>query len=121
MDDCIRQKIRELIQREVVVATGCTEPGAVALAAAKAREVLGSMPDHTELLLSKNVYKNAMGVGIPGTGMIGLPIAVAIALTSGDSHRQLEILTVPGEAVEKAKQWLANNGDSIKIGLKENC
>ena len=47
MDDCIRQKIRELIQREVVVATGCTEPGAVALAAAKAREVLGSMPDHT--------------------------------------------------------------------------
>ncbi len=121
MDDCIRQKIRELIQREVVVATGCTEPGAVALAAAKAREVLGSMPDNTELLLSKNVYKNAMGVGIPGTGMIGLPIAVAIALTSGDSHRQLEILTVPGEAVEKAKQWLANNGDSIKIGLKENC
>jgi len=121
MDDCIRQQIRELIRREVVVATGCTEPGAVALAVAKARETLGTMPDRTQLLLSKNVFKNAMGVGIPGTGMIGLPIAVAIALTSGDSSRQLEVLTVPAEDVEKAKAWLANNGDRISIGLKERC
>ena len=121
MDDCIRQNIRNLIQREVVVATGCTEPGAVALAVAKARETLGAMPECTQLLLSKNVFKNAMGVGIPGTGMIGLPIAVAIALTSGDSSRQLEVLTVPAEDVEKAKTWLANNGDRISIGLKDRC
>lgn len=121
MDDCIRRNIRDLIQREVVVATGCTEPGAVALAVAKARETLGTMPDRTQLLLSKNVFKNAMGVGIPGTGMIGLPIAVAIALTSGDSRRQLEVLTVPAEDVEKAKAWLANNGDRISIGLKDRC
>ena len=121
MDDCLRQQIRELINREVVVATGCTEPGAVALAVAKARETLGSMPDRTELLLSKNVFKNAMGVGIPGTGMIGLPIAVAIALTSGDSSRQLEVLTVPSSCVDEAKTWLANNGDKISIGLKERC
>ena len=121
MDSSLRQQIRDLIQREVVVATGCTEPGAVALATAKARETLGCMPDRTELLLSKNVFKNAMGVGIPGTGMIGLPIAVAIALTSGDSSRMLEILTVPSDAVEAAKAWLANNGDSISIGLKERC
>lgn len=121
MDDCIRRQIRELIQREVVVATGCTEPGAVALAVAKARETLGAMPDSTQLLLSKNVFKNAMGVGIPGTGMIGLPIAVAIALTAGDSSRQLEVLTVSEEAVKNAKAWLANNGGSISIGLKERC
>lgn len=121
MDSSLRQQIRELIQREVVVATGCTEPGAVALATAKARETLGEMPDSTELLLSKNVFKNAMGVGIPGTGMVGLPIAAAIALCAGDSSRQLEVLTVPSEEIEKAKQWLANNGDSIKIGLKERC
>lgn len=121
MDECIRKQIRELIQREVVVATGCTEPGAVALAVAKARETLGFMPDRTELLLSKNVFKNAMGVGIPGTGMIGLPIAVAIALTAGESNRQLEVLTVPANDVETAKVWLANNGGSIKIGLKERC
>ena len=121
MDTTIRQQIRELIRREVVVATGCTEPGAVALAVTKAREVLGTMPDNIELKLSKNVFKNAMGVGIPGTGMVGLPIAVAIALCSGDSSRQLEVLTVPSESIEGSKQWLANNGDRIKIGLKENC
>lgn len=121
MNDTIRQQIRELIQREVVVATGCTEPGAVALCVSKAREALGTMPDTTTLLLSKNVFKNAMGVGIPGTGMIGLPIAVAIALTAGDSKRQLEVLTVPDDVVEKAKEWLANNGERIHIGLKERC
>ena len=121
MNDTVRQQLRELIQCEVVVATGCTEPGAVALATAKARETLGTMPDRTELLLSKNVFKNAMGVGIPGTGMVGLPIAVAIALTTGDSKRQLEVLTVPQAAVEAAKAWLANNGDRITIGLKSPC
>lgn len=121
MDDALRQQLRDLIQREVVVATGCTEPGAVALATAKARETLGTMPDRVELLLSKNVFKNAMGVGIPGTGMVGLPIAVAIALTSGQSDRQLEVLTVPQTAVEQAKQWLANNGERISIGLKSPC
>ena len=121
MDDSIRKQIRDLIQREVVVATGCTEPGAVALAVAKARETLGCMPETTQLLLSKNVFKNARGVGIPGTGMVGLPIAVAIALTAGDSSRQLEVLTVTSDEVSAAKTWLANNGDKISIGLKERC
>lgn len=121
MEEILRRQIKELIQREVVVATGCTEPGAVALAATKAREVLGSIPDFTEVLLSKNVFKNAMGVGIPGTGMVGLPIAVAIALVAGDSKKELEVLTVPQESVEAAKKWLSNNGDKIKIGLKDRC
>lgn len=121
MDDSIRKQIRDLIQREVVVATGCTEPGAVALAVAKARETLGCMPETTQLLLSKNVFKNALGVGIPGTGMVGLPIVVAIALTAGDSSRQLEVLTVTSDEVSAAKTWLANNGDKISIGLKERC
>ena len=115
MDEQNRRQIRDLIQREVVIATGCTEPGAVA------REVLGAMPERTELYLSKNVFKNAMGVGIPGTGMIGLPIAAAIALIAGDSKRQLEVLTVPQDKIQEAKQWLSNNGDSICIALKEPC
>lgn len=121
METSQRQLIRQLIEREVVVATGCTEPGAVALAAAKACETLGTMPDRVELLLSKNVYKNAMGVGIPGTGMVGLPIAVAIAVVAGDSSRQLEVLTVPADKLDEAKRWLANNGDKVCIGLKERC
>ncbi len=114
----LRKQICELIQREVVLATGCTEPGAVALAVAKAREVLGTMPDEVEVLLSKNVYKNAMGVGIPGTGMIGLPIAISMALTAGRSERQLEVLTITKEEVETAKAWLKDNSERLKIGVK---
>lgn len=119
MDDCTRKQLIELLQQEVVLATGCTEPGAVALCVAKARETLGCEPEQVELLLSKNVFKNAMGVGIPGTGMIGLPIAVAVAVVAGDSRRQLEVLTVPAEQVEAAKRWLANNAGRISIGVKD--
>ena len=67
MEESIRKQLRELLQQEVVLATGCTEPGAVALCVAKACETLGREPEKIELLLSKNVFKNAMGVGIPGT------------------------------------------------------
>lgn len=115
-----RQKIKELINREVVIATGCTEPAAVALAVAKTRELLGEIPEQTELLLSKNVFKNAMGVGIPGTGMVGLPIAVAVALVSGESAKGLEVLSVPEAEVAKSKEWLANNAGTINIGIKSN-
>ena len=84
MEEKIRKQLRELLQQEVVLATGCTEPGAVALCVTKACELLGQEPERIELSLSKNVFKNAMGVGIPGTGMIGLPIAVAVAVVAGD-------------------------------------
>lgn len=119
MEEQIRKQLKEIMQQEVVLATGCTEPGAVALCVAKAVETLGCEPDCIRLKLSKNVYKNAMGVGIPGTGMIGLPIAVAMAVTHGDSSRGLEVLTLPAGQVEEAKQWLANNASKIDIGVKE--
>ena len=121
MDDKTRCRIRQLIQNEVVLATGCTEPVAVALCVAKACETLGCEPEKVVLRLSKNVFKNAMGVGIPGTGMIGLPIAVSIAVVAGDSSRQLEVLNVAADQVEKGKQWLANHGADIKISVKEDC
>ena len=121
MEETIRKQLRDLLQQEVVLATGCTEPGAVALCVAKSREMLGREPEKVQLKLSKNVFKNAMGVGIPGTGMIGLPIAVAVAVVAGDSSRQLEVLTVPAEQVEAAKRWLANNASHIDIGVKEVC
>ena len=70
-----RQRIIALINREVVPAIGCTEPIAVALCTARAAEVLGCRPERIDVRLSANILKNAMGVGIPGTGMIGLPIA----------------------------------------------
>lgn len=119
MEERLRKELIEILKQEVVLATGCTEPGAVALCVAKACETLGSEPEHIMLRLSKNVYKNAMGVGIPGTGMIGLPIAVAMAVTHGRSSRGLEVLTLPEGEVDDAKRWLANNGDRIEIGVKE--
>ena len=119
MEQSLRAQLREILQQEVVLATGCTEPGAVALCVAKSRELLGEMPDTVEVLMSKNVFKNAMGVGIPGTGMIGLPIAVSMALNSGKSERQLEVLMLPEQEVAQAKEWLANNADRIHIGVKE--
>ena len=119
MDKEVREQIHDLLQHEVLLATGCTEPGAVALCVAKAVEMLGCEPGRISLRLSKNVFKNAMGVGIPGTGMIGLPIAVAMAVVHGDPRRGLEVLTMPEEQVEDAKRWLANHADCIDISVKE--
>ena len=83
-----RKAILELIHRQVVPAIGCTEPIAVALCAAKAKELLGCTPERIDVRLSANVLKNAMGVGIPGTGMIGLPIAIALGVLIGDSEKE---------------------------------
>ena len=119
IDREVRAQIKDILQHEVVLATGCTEPGAVALCVAKAVETLGCEPEKVSLRLSKNVFKNAMGVGIPGTGMIGLPIAVAMAVVHGDPKRGLEVLTMPEAQVEDARRWLANHGENICIGVKE--
>ncbi len=114
-----RKKIIDLVNREVIPAIGCTEPIAVSLAAAKTREVLGKIPEKVTVLLSANVLKNAMGVGIPGTGMIGLPIAIALGLISGKSEYQLEVLKdITEEDVKKGKQFIAEN--KINIGLKND-
>lgn len=90
LNPSVRRQIIKLIKREVVPALGCTEPIAVALAVTKAREILGALPDKIELGLSGNIIKNAMGVGIPGTGMIGLPIAVALGALIGRSELDLK-------------------------------
>ena len=92
MDKTTQTQIIKLIHQEVIPAIGCTEPVAVALAAAKAAEVLGCKPEKTEVFLSANILKNAMGVGIPGTGMVGLPIAVALGTLIGKSAYGLEVL-----------------------------
>ena len=87
-----RKAILELIHRQVVPAIGCTEPIAVALCAAKAKELLAQTPERIDVRLSANVLKNAMGVGIPGTGMIGLPIAIALGVLIGDSENNWKCL-----------------------------
>ena len=64
-----QKEIIALIKQQVVPAIGCTEPIAVALCAARATQLLGQTPEKIEVRLSANILKNAMGVGIPGTGM----------------------------------------------------
>lgn len=119
LDSTERKQIIALMQREVVPAIGCTEPVAVALCVAKATETLGCLPEHITLYLSANILKNAMGVGIPGTGMIGLPIATALGALVGKSDYQLEVLKDSNpDAVEKGKQYIAEK--RITILLKEN-
>ena len=117
-----REQIIALINREVVPAIGCTEPIAVALCVAKATEALGCKPEKIKALLSANILKNAMGVGIPGTGMIGLPIAIALGALIGKSEYQLEVLkdSTP-EAVEEGKKLIDAQAIDIalKIGIEE--
>ena len=109
-----RQKIIALINREVVPAIGCTEPIAVALCTARAAELLGRLPERIEARLSANILKNAMGVGIPGTGMIGLPIAIALGASVGRSEYGLEVLRdVTPEAVEAGLSYIAQNRIAI--------
>lgn len=113
-----RNEIIELMKREVVPAMGCTEPVAVALCAARASEILGSRPERITVELSANILKNAMGVGIPGTGMIGLPIAVALGALIGKSSYQLEVLRdVTPEAVAEARKMIDDR--LIEIRLKQ--
>ena len=81
-----------LIRREVVPALGCTEPIAVALAAAKAAETIGRPPERIDVYLSQNVLKNGMSVGIPGTGLYGIEIATAVGALGGKSAYGLEVL-----------------------------
>ena len=71
------------IRHEVIPAIGCTEPVSLALASAIATRHLGSMPDKIEALVSPNLMKNGMGVTVPGTGMVGLPIAAAMDCVIG--------------------------------------
>ena len=119
MDTLERTKILKLIQQEVIPAIGCTEPISVALCTAKATEILGTIPEKITVYLSANILKNAMGVGIPGTGMIGLPIAIALGALIGKSEYQLEVLKeCTHEAVKRGEKMIDQK--SISISLKEN-
>lgn len=119
LDKNVREQIIELVNKEVVPAIGCTEPMAVALCTSKAATVLGKRPERIEVLLSPNMLKNAMGVGIPGTGMIGLPIAVSLGALIGRPEYELEVLKdLTAESLEQGKRFI--HDAPIDIKLKKN-
>ena len=114
-----RKAIKLLMEQEIIPAVGCTEPIAVSLCVAKASELLEHRPEKIDVFLSSNVIKNAMGVGIPGTKMIGLPIAIALGALIGKSEYELEVLRdFDSDDLEEAKQFI--NEDRINISVKEN-
>ena len=114
-----RSDIIALIKQEVIPAIGCTEPVAVALAVAKAKEILGAIPDKIEVSLSSNMLKNAMGVGIPGTGMVGLPIAIALGALIGKSEYGLEVLKdLTPEALEQGKKMIDDKVMTVYLKQK---
>ena len=109
-------ELLQLLRSEVIPAIGCTEPIAVALCTARAKELLGAEPDTITVHLSKNVYKNALAVGIPNTGMTGLPIAIALGATVGKSEYMLEVLRdATPEAVAYAKAYMLRVPATIKV------
>ncbi len=114
-----RERIISLVKQQVVPAMGCTEPVCVSLCVARATEFLGEKPASVSVFLSANILKNAMGVGIPGTGMVGLPIAIALGVLIGKSEYGLEVLKdVTSEDVVCGKQYVEEG--RIKIALKED-
>ena len=83
----------QILREELIPAMGCTEPIAMAYAAAKARQVLGEMPDKIDIVISGNIIKNVKSVVVPNTGGLkGITAAVAAGVTVGDADRQLEVL-----------------------------
>ena len=88
-----------ILRAELIPALGCTEPIAVALAAAKAREALGAMPERVEMVLSGNIVKNVKGVVVPNSGGLkGIEAAALSGVVGGDASRGLEVLEPLTEA-----------------------
>ena len=106
------------LRQEIKPALGCTEPIAAALAVARAREALGEIPEVICLRVSCNILKNAMGVGIPGTGMVGLEIAAALSCIAGHSSYGLEVISgASAEDCERAREMV--QAGKIKVSLKD--
>ncbi|MFR3853606.1 MAG: hypothetical protein ACLTXP_16165 [Odoribacter splanchnicus] len=115
------EQIIEILRQEAVPALGCTEPVACALACARCREELGDIPEELEVWVSGNIYKNGMGVGIPGTGMTGLPIAAALGAVCGRSEYGLEVLkdVSEGDNLEKARCLV--EAQKVRVKMKQDA
>lgn len=104
------------LKKEFVPAAGCTEPASIALAAAKASEILNAKPERIEMKVSGNVFKNVMGVGIPGSTLVGMPISAALGALGGQSKNGLEIFThISSTVAEEAKNFVSDRKVQIHM------
>lgn len=115
-----RKNYLMILQNELVPALGCTEPIAVAYAAAKAREVLGEFPNRLELSCSGNIIKNVKGVTVPNSGGLkGIDFAATLGVVGGNASRELEVLEeITPEHITRAKKLLEDGFFTTK--LEEN-
>ncbi|WP_455488041.1 L-cysteine desulfidase family protein [Haemophilus sp.] len=117
----IEKPLIQIVERDVVPALGCTEPISLALAAATAAKYLGKTPERIEAKVSPNLMKNGLGVAVPGTGMVGLPIATAIGALGGNPDGGLEVLKhITPEQVTAAKTMLEQKLVSVDIHQTEH-
>lgn len=108
-----------ILQAELLPALGCTEPIAIALAAATARSLLGSRPEKIELTLSGNMIKNAYSVHVPNArGEKGIPVAAALGAVGGDERRGLQLLETIGDAEIAAAGKMVDAG-AVSVKLLE--
>lgn len=110
-----------IINKEVAPALGCTEPVSVALASAIARQKLAGEIKAVAAYVSPNLMKNGMGVGVPGTGMVGLPIAAAVGAIAGEPEAGLEVLkNITTADVSQAKALLESGSVSVELADVNN-
>lgn len=120
MKDITYQAYKQILQEELVPAMGCTEPIALAYAAAKAREVLGEIPDRIVVGASGSIIKNVKSVIVPNTNQLkGIRAAVAAGVVAGNARKELEVIAdIKENEIEGIKQYLENT--QIEVECLEN-
>ena len=132
MDSELYKNYLDILKQELVPALGCTEPIAIACAAAKARRLLGSFPESLEMKLSGNIIKNVKGVTVPNSGGLkGINIAAVLGMVGGNADKALEVLEeITPEHIARAKELasrgictysLAENVPNLYISAKAVC
>ncbi len=117
----IYQTYLQILNEELVPAMGCTEPIAVAYCAAKARQILGKVPDQVVVEASGNIIKNVKSVVVPNTqGRRGLAAAAAIGIVAGDADKELEVIScVTSEQQEELARFMENTSITVKPALSD--
>ncbi|MCX7694538.1 MAG: L-serine ammonia-lyase, iron-sulfur-dependent, subunit alpha, partial [Caloramator sp.] len=111
--------IKNILKQEVVLALGCTEPVAVALASASAYSVVKGEIENINVYVSSNIFKNAFAVGIPGTKNVGLHIAAALGAIGGESKLKLEVLKNINSNHEKKAKKIVEEG-KVRIDVDDS-
>jgi L-cysteine desulfidase len=114
--DLVYQQYLNILREELRPAMGCTEPIALALAGAKARQLLGALPDRVEVLVSGNIIKNVKSVIVPNTGGLhGIGPAVCAGIVAGDAAKELQVIsTVTAEQRQELKQFM----DTVPVQIR---